>query len=111
MNSAKRPPQNDTVTPEQEREVVAEAVSLTCPWTLAVTFAEAKDYQEAQRLTMEILFSPEEWKLHPIDVYQPKDRRIKIGGQRRDLIGPMAFYVGGWESAQIELRPTTSQDA
>lgn len=89
-------------------ETVTEAVARVTPWTLVVTFAEGADYDEAERLTGELLFPPDDaWELRPVVQYQPVHRRIRIGGQRRELFGPVGFYMGGWESAQLELRPTS----
>lgn len=86
------------------------ALAGATPWTLVVTFADAEEYQEAERLTAELLLSPDDWKLHPVVRYESDYQRIRLGGQRRVLAGPLGFYLGGWESAQLELRPTTGED-
>lgn len=94
---------------DERRELVKDAVARVTPWTLVVTFAEGAAYDEAERLTGELLFPPDPWEPLPVVQYQPVHRRIRIGARRQELVGPLAFYLGGWESAQIELRPTQIQ--
>lgn len=75
------------------------------PWVLAVKL-DTEHFSQAAHQTTALL--SKDWGRYFGSDFQRKNETLVLAGERHALIMALAYYAGGWPSAQIDFRPASA---